>query len=243
MTNERRDAKLSGSGVLSGGSYDHVSISGSGRINGDVEAETVKISGSCKMDGNVEAGEFKVSGSGKLEGSLSGKRLKVSGSFRVGDELDVVEINSSGTLSCGSHLKTETVKISGSLKVGGNMQAEDFQIDGTFAIEGELNANNVDARLSGPSRVREIGGESIRIRDEGFSSFFLRPLLFWIRRTTHMCEAETIEGTTIYIENTRARTVRGHDVQIGPGCQIGHVEYTGTLEVSPEASVGEQIAG
>ncbi|MCL6576409.1 hypothetical protein [Kyrpidia sp.] len=37
---------------------------------------------------------------------------------------------------------------------------------------------------------------------------------------------ETIEGDDIYLENTRARVVRGTRVQIGPGCQIGLLEYS-----------------
>lgn len=34
-----------------------------------------------------------------------------------------------------------------------------------------------------------------------------------------------IEGDDIYLENTKADIVRGNKVKIGPGCQIGVVEY------------------
>lgn len=54
---------------------------------------------------------------------------------------------------------------------------------------------------------------------------------------------ETIEADTVEIENTRAERVSGIDVKIGAGCEIGLVEYTGTLVVADGSTVREQRKG
>jgi hypothetical protein len=61
------------------------------------------------------------------------------------------------------------------------------------------------------------------------------------RFATGSLTAETIEGDTVDLEATEAQVVRGKVVRIGPGCRIGWVEYTDSLEVHPEAEVGERV--
>ncbi|MNR67595.1 hypothetical protein D3C85_1916860 [compost metagenome] len=46
-----------------------------------------------------------------------------------------------------------------------------------------------------------------------------------------------IEGDDIYLENTRAKVVRGNQVVIGPGCEIDLVEYKVLLEKKKGANV------
>jgi hypothetical protein len=53
-------------------------------------------------------------------------------------------------------------------------------------------------------------------------------------------EADTIEGDEIFLENTKARVVRGKKIQIGEGCKIESVEYSESLEVAPGAHVKHQ---
>ncbi len=49
--------------------------------------------------------------------------------------------------------------------------------------------------------------------------------------------AELIEGDVIELTNTKAKTVRGNKVKIGPNCQIETVEYSGDYTCDPSASV------
>ena len=67
-----------------------------------------------------------------------------------------------------------------------------------------------------------IGGETIDVR-LGKPWAFLP--FFGDRNLT----ADTIEGDTIYLENTRAKVVRGANVTIGTDCSIDLVEYSATM--------------
>ena len=49
--------------------------------------------------------------------------------------------------------------------------------------------------------------------------------------------AKVIEGDDIYLENTTADMVRGNKVKIGPGCQIGVVEYRDDFTHDPKATI------
>lgn len=62
--------RISGSGTASGGVYNEVLISGSGRIEDSVKANDIRISGSGKFSGDVETGELRVSGSAECGGLL-----------------------------------------------------------------------------------------------------------------------------------------------------------------------------
>ena len=46
-----------------------------------------------------------------------------------------------------------------------------------------------------------------------------------------------IEGDNVYLENTIAKTVRGNNVTIGPGCKIELVEYKNNLKMDDEVKV------
>ena len=49
-----------------------------------------------------------------------------------------------------------------------------------------------------------------------------------------------IEGDEIYLQNTNAKIVRGINITIGEGCNIGLVEYSGEIIISSESIVREQ---
>lgn len=51
--------------------------------------------------------------------------------------------------------------------------------------------------------------------------------------------AKMIEGDVLDLEYTNAEVVSGGVVKIGPGCNIGRVEYLSELTVHPDATVGK----
>ena len=51
--------------------------------------------------------------------------------------------------------------------------------------------------------------------------------------------AESIEGDDIYLEETKAKAVRGNNIVIGEGCEIGLVEYKSKFEQTGNAKVKE----
>jgi cytoskeletal protein CcmA (bactofilin family) len=53
-------------------------------------------------------------------------------------------------------------------------------------------------------------------------------------------EAEIIEGDEIMLENTTAKIVRGNNVMLGAGCDIGTVEYKSNYVKNGDARVGTE---
>ena len=49
---------------------------------------------------------------------------------------------------------------------------------------------------------------------------------------------DLIEGDDIYLENTHAKVARGNNITLGPGCEIGIVEYKNDFKQDKAAEVG-----
>jgi cytoskeletal protein CcmA (bactofilin family) len=242
MSEQRRSVSISGSGRLGGGEYERVSISGSGRVEGDVTASELKISGSGKVKGRTEVGQIVVSGSGTFSDAVIAEEMRVSGSGRIDGSIEAKELKCSGTFRTGGDVSGEYVKVSGSLRVAGDVEVDIFKASGGFEIEGLLSADKVEIHLGGRCSAREIGGERILVeRSTSFGGALLEGLVKMLSgagaaelRTTQ------IEGDEVRLENTMADVVRGKRVVIGPGCQIGRVEYEETLKVHEDAKVDEE---
>ena len=85
---------------------------------------------------------------------------------------------------------------------------------------------------------KEIGGETIVVRKSDVSSpigRLVKGLIF----PKDLLIAATIEGDEVRLEYTKADVVRGTNVSLGPGCEIGLVEYTGELNRHEDAVVGQ----
>ena len=124
------------------------------------------------------------------------------------------------------------------------MEAENFICNGSFAIEGLLNANKVEVAINGFCYAREIGGEEIIVKSTSHTPWhflhkFITPFL-GPKHELDKLTTDVLEGTVVNISNTNAKIVRSNDVRIGPGCNIGEVEYSDKLEVDKQSVVGKQ---
>ncbi len=240
MTEKRNSASISGAGVISGGTYERVTISGAGKIDGDVETDDLRISGAGKVAGKVRAREITVSGTTTFAAGVHADEMRVSGSARVDGPVQVKELKCAGTFKATHDVSSEYIKISGSLHVDADVEAEIFKTSGGFQISGLLSADRIEIALGGRCTAREIGGEKIAVRRGGWRE---RGILFdgLIRLFTGggpaSLHAQLIEGDEVFLEDTTAETVRGKTVEIGPGCEIGTVEYSESLRVAHDATV------
>lgn len=251
------DLKISGSGSANGGTYKNVSISGSGRIHGDIEcrsinmsgsgsingniqAETIHTSGSSTMKGNVDALNIKTSGSSRFKGNVNAKELRTSGSSSFGENVNCQYFKTSGSSRIDGKINGGEIKSSGSLKIGRDCEAEIFTGSGSVKIGGLLNADIVDLEIDYFSSIREIGGEKITVKEHTFFNLFRKFInLFFSRKTC--LEVEVIEGDDIYLEVTKAKLVRGKNVVIGKDCEIEKVEYSGRLDLHDNAKVYQKV--
>ena len=234
------DIRISGSGTSGGGRYNDVTISGSGKINGDIECIDFKTSGSSKVIGNVKAETIKVSGSARIEGNVETVEMKVSGSSHVTGQVKSQTLKISGSIHIEGSLYGEEVTIMGSAHIEKDCEVESFKASGNFKIHGLLNAGQVNINLGGKSSVKEIGGEHIEVKVSIVDNFFLKKAIDKMFNTRGELTTELIEGDEIYLENTNANIVRGNNVTIGEGCNIGLIEYSGQISVSNESIVKEQ---
>lgn len=218
----RQDMKILGAGTVGGGTYGEVVIAGSGTVSGDVVCTRFKVGGLADVHGSLTADAVTVGGSATFQGDLKADEVTFSGTADVRGSVIAGTLKVSGTASIAGGCTATRVEIKGTTKVGGDVEAEVFEALGVFSIGGLLNAGTVEVRLYGGCDAHDIGGERIDVRLANTWTF----LPFWGDRNL---TADTIEGDTVYLENTRAKVVRGVTVEIGPGCDIDLVEYTGSL--------------
>jgi cytoskeletal protein CcmA (bactofilin family) len=279
---KRTNVHLAGAGRVSGGVYDTVTVAGSGRIEGDVDANLIKTAGSCRIDGDVKTKELKTAGSCRVAGDIKATLMKTAGSCVIEGDVQADELKIAGTQTVEGALRAKEITSAGSLRVSEDVEAEKFLSRGGFEIGGLLSAEEVKIELGG-GKVSEIGGTRIEVRRRGRSFWDWRreprvhihmrrgpedlgetlESIFedlerigeevgravgesfsysygWAGRGSGYLEADTIEGDEIFLENTKARVVRGKKVQIGEGCEIETVEYSESVEIAPGAGVKEQ---
>lgn len=232
------ELKINGFAEAAGGEYSAVRISGRGKIVGDVVCGgAFAVNGSGDVTGDVQSGSLNVNGSGHISGGVKTGALKVFGAADIGGKAACKDLSVSGTADFRQDVDAQTVKVSGSVRVKGGVGAERFESTGIFEVGGLLNAEQIDVRLHwSKSRAKEVGGEVVSVR-RGSDFFNAIRQLFSINPCL---EADTIEGTTLYLEHTQAKIVRGRTVTIGDGCDIGLVEYTGVLQKIGNARVRKE---
>lgn len=222
---------INGSGSYPGGRYEKISIRGEGTIVNDVECSAFNVYGTSEAAENVKTGTVKIMGEAKVKGNLEAEETVVMGTMTVNGKAKLEKIKIFGLLEVGEALSGEQATIKGSISVNGDVEYETFDSSGGFEIKGLLTADTIRVGLRfGQSTAEEIGGGKITITKKKNS---LLPFGKEIGSLT----AKVIEGDEIQLENTTADIVRGNNVKIGPGCQIGLVEYRNDLTHDPGSSI------
>ena len=243
MENKFKDLKIYGSGSSSGGEYNKVRIMGEGRISGDIDCNDLKVNGEGTVDGNLKAtntvsilGEgrlggnvdctdFKVNGEGEVDGNLKAEgTVTIRGETEIKGNLKAQKVKIQGELEVSGELFTDEAKITGNINVDGDCNAEIFTVEGGLTIDGLLNSDILKINLYWPCKVHEIGGSEITVKKSGKLSFLgLKNRI--MPGGQNELTADIIEGDEVYLENTKAKVVRGNNVTIGSGCKIELVEY------------------
>jgi cytoskeletal protein CcmA (bactofilin family) len=258
---------VAGSGRIEGDvDANLIKTAGSCRIDGDVKTKELKTAGSCRVSGDVRAERMKTAGSCVINGDVQADEVKIAGTQTVEGTLKAKEITSAGSLKVTEDVEAEKFLSRGGFEIGGLLSAEEIKIELGGGKVSEIGGTRIEVRRRGRSfwgwrrqprvHVRigrdledlgetlesvfedlgRIGEEVERAVGEGFGYAFGWPE----GRGSGYLEADTIEADEIFLENTKARVVRGKKIQIGEGCEIESVEYSESLEVAPGAQVKEQ---
>jgi cytoskeletal protein CcmA (bactofilin family) len=226
------NVSIAGNGTVASGSYGNVTINGAGTVHGDMTCDTLKINGAGTCEGAVTANVITVNGTGTFRRQVHAGQMNVNGEASIAGGAGVGTLKVKGRLGVSGGVAANLVELKGYMDIGEGCEADTFTSDGVFNIGGLLNAGVVDIRLYGTCKVREIGGESIIVRE-------YRSL--WALLGSRRLYADVIEGDKINLENTTAKVVRGVDIDLGPGCEIEVVEYAGELRQGAGAKVGSAV--
>lgn len=250
---ELKNIKISGSASISGGSFNKISISGSGKIDGECSAQELSIAGAGKILGNCNIKIVNISGAGKIEGDLEGDDLRISGSGKILGNISFKNIKTSGSLNSEKNVTCDTFKTSGISKIQGKLKAKDIKVSGileannvesdNFTSSGMLkitemlNAEKINITLFKDSEVGEIGGKDIKIvigYNNDITNFLNN---FRVSKKTIELKSKFVEGDTIYLENVKINEVSGQDIEIGENCIIHKATYTNSIKIADSAKV------
>ncbi|HEX7057500.1 MAG TPA: bactofilin [Bacilli bacterium] len=213
-----RNLVISGIGSFNGGQVETAKIDGIGKINGDLGCFRLILNGKAEIHGNAKAASADINGVLSVEGDMQSGNLNVHGKVVV-----------------AGGCTADDIQLDGIMSVKGDCEAEKFAARGKLQMK-TLNAGLIEIHMHGHCQIAEIGGEQIRIRKLPGVDFArwlkMVPLQFGNRLT-----AEIIEGDDVYVEHTKAAVVRGANVVIGPGSEIGLVEYKQKFEQDKSAKV------
>ncbi|MDP4086556.1 MAG: polymer-forming cytoskeletal protein [Bacillota bacterium] len=228
------DLTINGFGSSNGGEFHHVFLNGKGTINTDITCIDFECNGSGSVNGSLTSKTAKISGNGKIAGNVNSSSLVIEGRAKIEKDIVVTKMKVSGHTSIGGSLKGEELKVKGRLKVDGDCEVDLFKGECHFTIGGLLNAEEVDVTLYGDCKTKEIGGQSIKVKQKSsFVSSLFKPFF------QNELNTDLIEGDHIEIENTHAKVVRGNHIMVGPNCHIGLIEYSGTLKIDKKAIIDE----
>lgn len=163
---DKMDMRISGSSTMPGGEYGKVSISGSGKVQGNLKCESLSCSGAGKVKGDMVAQNVSCSGSVKVEGSMDCReKLSTSGSFQCTGPVEAQELKCSGSFQAMGKVTGGEFRISGAMRAEAGVHCREFRSSGSTRIQGDLEAEHV--RLKG---ITEISGllnaETIEITPE-----------------------------------------------------------------------------
>lgn len=232
-TKKRGDLIINGFGSSNGGQFNQVIVNGKGTVNSDIDCEKFECNGTGTVNGNVVSQSAKISGNGKVNGSIESQYLSIDGSAKVANHLFVSKLKIAGKAYVGGKIKSDELNLRGRITVEEDCEAEVIKAESQFTIGGLLNADLVDITIFANCKAKEIGGQTILIKQKAsllglFKGFIPTQL-----------ETELIEGDKIEIEYTKAGIVRGNYVSIGPNCVIDVVEHSGELLMAENTVVRE----
>ncbi|MCC3377038.1 hypothetical protein [Cohnella sp. REN36] len=198
----------------------------------------LKINGVGKATGG-RYGDVLIDGVCRVAGDLQADRFKANGKLKVYGHLQAHEMRVDGIVHIEGGIGGEHFVMNGMFKATGDCELERLEAVGGFSTDGMLNAGRVNIWLQTQSKVKEIGGESIRVRRQ--TTFRNSKLWRWMMpKLVPELQTELIEGDDIDLENTVADVVRGNRVTIGPGCTIGRVEYRTELKTHKTAKIEKE---
>lgn len=213
-----KKTRITGSGTIGEGTYEDISISGSGKLTGNIKCQKLSVSGSCKSSGMIEASEIIVNGSLKVEDAMKANTITANGSLKVEGDIKTDKFYVNGSV------KTETT----------NVYAEYLEVNGSLTNEKELNADKII--VNGKIKANEIVGTVIEISKYEFG-LDVGEFFRFISKTGSINKAESIACETIYAKNLKCNKICAENITLKGNCIVDFVECNGKLMIGRTCTV------
>lgn len=239
---KRNNFKIIGDNSAAGGYYNDARIVGNSIVNGDLDCVNFKSVGDSKINGNLNSERIRVMGTISITGSSKSRNAVITGNLDAAGDINCRNLVLRGGISSEGCIKGNELKLKGYATIKKNCETERFKSDGQLTIDGLLNADDINIKVYGQSKVSEIGGDKIVVRKGSSKSVAKMVKFLFVPSEFHhgILQTNSIEGNEIRLANTKAKVVRGRNIIIDDGCEIDLVEYEDRLQVSKGSSVKEQ---
>lgn len=192
--------------------------------------------------GSMNGGQFmdlRIEGVGSNKGDIIADRIMVEGVFKSTGYIETNLLDSEGVCDFYGNIRAKRITIEGviNMKDSQKIEAESLYCEGLLNSGGDLYVDSLKA--AGCLKVRGIYGDIIDINSHGKTMNSFKKLLEKINLVSHTCGSKitTIEATSIQLSGVSAQTVNGHDIVIGPGCEIDTIDCSGTLKIHESSKV------
>lgn len=160
---EGQNIKIAGSGTITEGKYNLVSIAGTGVGNGVIECQTLKTAGSAKFHGNVIAEEVNIAGSTKFQQNLKANKIDASGSIKVCGNLEAENIKTAGAVSVDGEINVGVLLHKGEGSNFNNIYGDCVTLEGrkrrTIDVN-EIEATNIDLYCV---KAKRVSGDNVKV--------------------------------------------------------------------------------
>lgn len=236
---EKNDINIDGFGDIFAGEYNNVEINGMGKIKGDIISSSLEIDGKSSGFGNITSDCIEINGHFKNIGDITfKKKFEVNGYCKVEGGVSGKKLNINGRFICSKGVNIDNFMVDGMVKVIGDLECETVVSNGKLDIYGLLSADDIKINLGIVNNIKQIGGEKLVVKKS--SKQILGIFASFIGKTPKLI-CEEIEVEDIYLENTDCKVVRGNNIEIGVGCSIDKIEYSGELKISSNSIVKEKV--
>lgn len=157
------DVKIAGSGTITAGEYNIVSISGSAKGFGDINCKLLKVAGSAKFEGNMNSEEISIAGSCSFLRDVKGNKVKIAGAVKISGNVSCEEFKADGSINVLGECNIEVMDC----KIEGgnfnNIYGDSIHINnkqGKKTVINEIEATNIDVRNI---IAKRISGDDVKV--------------------------------------------------------------------------------
>lgn len=145
------DVAITGTGTYDDVDCDRFRVNGTGKVSGDLLAETATVNGTASVGGDAEVTTLDSDGTLTVSGAVRAETVELGGTAKVSGDLHADEATVDGTGKVGGDASVDHVVADGTLNVSGNLDGHDVAGDGTVKIGGSVVA--ADARFDGTVKI------------------------------------------------------------------------------------------